>query len=439
MTHTYPHDLVPFIKAAWAKKTTKYEEKRPPLPPDSALVELLDLVYHTSLLREEGRKLSFRILLLQRESSKQEVQARRQNSRIAEFAEDRDLSIAELRRLAPAADSIRTMICVDYNNKSGWRVWGLLDTGLNWWQFTRHEASSGSPPPVNLAVGSPGPGEITISSGGRVLLSLRSGSTYQPHGSPLHSGPISDHLEPSRKKLYNQVIRQLKVKKYDSEGHDNDYPKNFHDMCLSRILTAIRELSHGGTLIVVPDTLSTNDSRLTDRITIKHPCNYDYIWGLMIRHLELHRKYYDMYFPLWDSEKSIDPKDFQTISMLDRERDEADEFLSDSIHFLASLSSVDGALVMTDRFRTLGFGAEVIAQSPTLREVYLAENATATKTRPISIESYGTRHRSAFRFCSSYEDSIAFIVSSDGGIKATKRIGSTVVMWPEVQPGIFGF
>src|SRR5207245_2108609 len=101
---------------------------------------------------------------------------------------------------------------------------------------------------------------------------------------------------------------------------------------------------------------------------------------------------------------------------------ENDQALRDCFQFIASLSKVDGALVITDRFRVLGFGAEIIAQSPTLKEISLAANPEATETTNISIESYGTRHRSAFRFCSSYEDSLAFIVSTDGGIKATKRI-----------------
>ena len=124
--------------------------------------------------------------------------------------------------------------------------------------------------------------------------------------------------------------------------------------------------------------------------------------------------------------------------MIDSQREVNDEALRDCFRFIASLSAVDGALVVTDRFRVLGFGAEVVAQSQTLKEISLAITPDATETKCVSIEAYGTRHRSAFRFCSSYENSIAFIVSSDGGIKATKRIGSNVVLWPEVQAGHLG-
>jgi len=431
MTSLYPPDLVPLVQSAWSTRNSFPGEKRPPLPAVEPLTELLALAYHTSLLREEGRKLQFRIIYLPRGSAKKVTEARRKNSRLAVFTEDRPLNVAELRRLAPAADSTRTMICADHDSENGWRVWGLLDTGANWWQFTRHEAQSGTPPPQDLAVGSPGPGEIMVSSGGRVLLALRNGSVFLPQGSALDTGPVNIHLEPARRQLYRDSIRRLKTKKWDEEGYDNDYPKRFHDMCLSRILSSIREIAHGGTLLIVPNQLSASDPRLADRVNIKHPCDYDYLWELMLQHLELHSKYYALHFPIWDSEAPIDPEKYKQVSILRSKKIENDEALKDAVRFIASLSAVDGALVITDRFRVLGFGAEVIAQSPTLREIQMAVNPEATLKNSISIEAYGTRHRSAFRFCSTYEDSIAFIVSSDGGVKATKRIGSEVV-GPEI-------
>lgn len=438
MESIYPPQLATLVEKAWAGKPRWPGEKRPPLPNSEALVELLGLAYHTSLLREEGRKLLFRIIFLPRGSSKKITESKRKNSRLAVFVESRALSVAELRRLAPAADSTRTMICVDHDSQQGWLVWGLLDTGANWWQFTRHEASRGTPPPQDLTIGSPGPGELVVSTGGMVLIALRNGAPLLPRGSALDAGPVSAHLEPTRRQLYRDSIRRLKAKKWDEEGHDNDYPKRFYDMCLSRVLSAIRELGHGGTLFVVPNQLAATDSRLTDRVNIKHPCDYDYLWDLMIQHLELHKKYYALHFPIWHAKSRVDPERYREISTTDLRREENDEALKDAVRFIASLSAVDGALVITDRFKVLGFGAEVIAQSPTLREVQLSADPEATSTRPLSIESYGTRHRSAFRFCSSYEDAIAFIVSSDGGVKATKRIGSQVLLWPEVQASFWG-
>ena len=122
--------------------------------------------------------------------------------------------------------------------------------------------------------------------------------------------------------------------------------------------------------------------------------------------------------------------------MLDSEGIDLDEALSDVSQAIASLTSVDGAVLMTDRFSVLGFGTEVVASSPSLTQVH--SMTLSEKLTPVPVESFGTRHRSAFRFCSSLEDAVAFIVSHDGGVKAVKRVGKNVVLWPDINAGGMG-
>jgi DNA integrity scanning protein DisA with diadenylate cyclase activity len=121
--------------------------------------------------------------------------------------------------------------------------------------------------------------------------------------------------------------------------------------------------------------------------------------------------------------------------LLDEEK-EIDEALSDVGQAVASLTSVDGAVIMNERFDVLGFGAEVIALSPSLSHVKVMRGSEVPTSIPV--ESFGTRHRSAFRFCSSLEESIAFVLSQDGGVKAVKRHGKDVFMWPNINAGGMG-
>ncbi len=100
------------------------------------------------------------------------------------------------------------------------------------------------------------------------------------------------------------------------------------------------------------------------------------------------------------------------------------------------MTAVDGAVVMDYRFNVMGFGAEVIASSPSLTEISVNSGKKALGQSPI--EAFGTHHRSAFRFCSSFEDSIAFVVSQDGGVKAVKRVDKDVVLWPDINTGSMG-
>lgn len=67
--------------------------------------------------------------------------------------------------------------------------------------------------------------------------------------------------------------------------------------------------------------------------------------------------------------------------------------------------------------------------------VRIADDPNAKTYSEKPIDSYGTRHRSALRLCSSFENSICIVVSQDGSIRAIKRIGPDVYMWNDVSLG----
>ena len=263
---------------------------------------------------------------------------------------------------------------------------------------------------------------------------LKNGTLSHPSNNPIWSGPISNFLEPSRQCLYDQTIEELKTDKWDDEGHDDNFPHRFYNFFLQRLLYNIRYLGHGGTIIVVPEEIGFDDPRLTDRILSKYATNYDYAWDSLVRSLVNHRRYYDLYFPLSSGKKELTLEAFKEFRQLTDEEDNVDNEIQDIAKSIASLTSVDGALVITTQFKVLGFGGEIIATSPTLTFVTTASD----QRQKVPIESFGTRHRSAFRFCSSFEDSVAFIVSSDGGVKAAKRHGPKLLFWPDINEGAMG-
>jgi hypothetical protein len=197
-------------------------------------------------------------------------------------------------------------------------------------------------------------------------------------------------------------------------------------------------MHHGGTVIIVPDEFSSSDLRLKDRVAMKYVSNFDKAWSLLKKDLVLHRKYYDKHFALWESKVPISVKDFQNDSIADSNRDDVKDGIHDIVKFVASLSGVDGAIIMTDKFRLLGFGGEVVAGSSNLQNISVASDVKAKVLVDIPIESFGTRHRSAFRFCSSYENSMAIVISQDGGVKAVKRCGQKLILWPDINEGHFG-
>ena len=250
-------------------------------------------------------------------------------------------------------------------------------------------------------------------------VSLKNGVIVEPKHNPIGHGEIHSSFNTAQKSLYLAAIRKLKTKKFDEADHDNDYPSRFYNYFLERILFCIREKGHGGTVLFIPRSIKKNDTRLTDRAKIKYPCKYDYIWALLKASLVNHKRYFELFFSLWDGKIRITKKKFIECNLLHDEMMEIEEELSDAAQAIASLTAVDGAVILNDKFEVIGFGAEVTAASQSLKEVVVMEDGKKAK---INIESFGTRHRSAFRFCSSFEDAVAFVVSQDGGVKAVKRV-----------------
>jgi hypothetical protein len=431
----YANDIIEPLRAHLAKLKDKYI-KALKLPSDRVMSTLFEVAYHASFLTEEGRKLHFRIIFgSEEELSSKDRYRGRLTPRPIVFDAPRDFSVSEILRLAPALDMTQVLICVSQTNRSETNpklgIWGLLNSGSSWWHFMHHESSHGMPPPNYLTVSCSEPGHISISAQGRIFMTLRNGILSEPSWGALYDGPLGKFFDPARRRFHKEVLKGLGTDKYDPEGHDEDYPQRVYTFFIERLLFHIREKAHGGTVFFVPDYLTHKDTRLLDRVDIKYPINYDEVWNLLKDDVIVNRKYYDLFFPLSDGKDLIKER-LNEMSLLDSQRDEIEEATGDCVRFVAGLSGVDGAVIITDRFRVLGFGGEVLVHSPNLTEVMLP----GSKKKLIA--DYGTRHRSAFRFCSSFEEGVGFIVSTDGGVKATMRTGAEVALWPDINVGVFG-
>ncbi|MEX2141982.1 MAG: hypothetical protein WD894_22135 [Pirellulales bacterium] len=67
--------------------------------------------------------------------------------------------------------------------------------------------------------------------------------------------------------------------------------------------------------------------------------------------------------------------------------------------------------------------------------IYQATNEEGTAATGAPFTSYGTRHRSAFRFVEGMDLAVAFIRSQDGGIKAVTLVENRVVIWSYFEVG----
>lgn len=99
---------------------------------------------------------------------------------------------------------------------------------------------------------------------------------------------------------------------------------------------------------------------------------------------------------------------------------------------LVDLMAVDGALVLTKQLAIVGFGMEVYAPQLTLTGVYRAHNADGSELRAEAPDAGGTRHRAAYRLCLTQPDSLAIVVSQDGGVRFVHNQAGQIVFWEQL-------
>ena len=87
---------------------------------------------------------------------------------------------------------------------------------------------------------------------GTSFVTLRNGQILRPTADALWTGPLSGFLDGARQRFYGAVVKALGVKKWDTEGRDDGYPKRFYTFFLERVLFYTRQRGHGGTILVLP-------------------------------------------------------------------------------------------------------------------------------------------------------------------------------------------
>ncbi len=91
--------------------------------------------------------------------------------------------------------------------------------------------------------------------------------------------------------------------------------------------------------------------------------------------------------------------------------------LSSTVAAVAGLTAVDGAVVLTDRYELLGFGAKIVRRKgrPQVEQVRLTEPIEGSQPALVSPEQLGgTRHLSAAQFIQDQRDAVALVASQDG-------------------------
>ena len=420
----YPADLSRFVCGAWD------EERGGPLPDEGVVETLISACYQASLLREEERAITFRVILCDPERLPPNEGPPSGIHRL-EFPELREFDIHEMRRLSPAADYYRSLIGVCYDEREGLRIWGLVHSGPRW--LREGQGGRDAPPslPRALVLRVHGPGRIAADMGQETICKLDEGRISDVSMDVFSSRWLPNTFAPVRQELaeiHDGLRDQARKKGQVWARLDNDITRVIGQHTIKRITSAVRDSHHGGTVLIVPPDLA--DDILDGRyVSLK----YRFVDA------EPRRRFrtliVDVMSELAHSHAGTparDPvgwEDYEASS--DASLSLLDEAIFEVAHLIAGLTEVDGAVVMTQRFEMLGFGGEISGDLPAAETVERAIDVEADETMEEPTDGVGTRHRSAYRLCKALGSVIAVVISQDGNVRFIKRKDGAVTYWDQ--------
>jgi hypothetical protein len=426
----YPRDLYRILERIWDDKPLFRAWPNVKLPAKAVFDEIIDVCYHASMLTEEGRPTVFRIVFLNSQSPASPSDSHLPSVTRYLLKTPVPFTHGELRHLAPVADPRRVLIAVQESN-GRLQIYGLVDIGMALWEMGRHERIMGYSSPDTLIVMSSRPGELSISRGDRPVLRMRDGKIVTAAQSVLLKGPIAEFFDAAAEVFIHNACERSGI---DQDPAEDDGLSLAHQSFIESVLLYTAELKHGGTLLFVPDEITHEDPRLLSRLSIKYVLSSTRPQSALVSAMAARLERNALAEKL-SNRRTVSAQKLEHLDALTADQERCEDAARDAARFIASLTAVDGAVVLTETLRIIGFGAEVTASFSGGDKVHAALTAEATETTEVRFADYGTRHRSAFRFVASMEPSVGFIMSQDGGVKAVKQVGSKLVMWPYFQIG----
>lgn len=407
--YCFSDDLAEVIQAQW-ESLVQFDPNRPDLPPPAALQTLLRACYIASLEAEESRPVVFNVSCLP--SGRR---PRRQHSRekvdFVRFESTRGFTPHELRRLSAATNTSYSTIWASFSSTStdgALSILGLINLGRSWSAARRAEIYSYSPPIRALNLSVLGPGRIDAYQGQYLVARLASGKIIEPELSLfsfydldrfLHSGIAS--CRP--KVLFPDLCRP----QHEPPGSFFSFEHAAYINVLQSLVLEIQRKRHGGTLVVAQDTSSAMEGlNIKYRLGVSCSLLSDSFGEFMatrnrmidIVHASEER----------DDRVASDAARWATQQALTR--------LSESVSFVADLANVDGALIITQSLKVLGFGAEILTENVPQMPVYRATGPFEDGATEVRVEDFGMRHRSAIKLCARSSGVVVFVVSQDGEI-----------------------
>jgi hypothetical protein len=430
--HKYHLDLANFTRQCWGADAPESGPgvSDPTVLPDYPHFEdLLSICYQASMLREEDHPVRVRLILATPEHfSARDFPPMGLHRQI--FTHPRPCNEFELRKLSPAASFSRTLIGVELNDQNEWQIWGLVHSGDRWLQS--YQGGRKVPPqiPAVPVIHLAGPGRLAVLCGQNTVADLVGGRIITPDLNIFEAQWLQDFFLPARMELMSLVHASSTGPQSYSRLIDPNLMRTIGRHVTMRIISTMRNMHRGGTFLYLPDDRSDEFIAQNPLITIKYQFHKK---GLRSRLMDLMNQTLQSLITDYGQEIKegilLSWQDYITINSNSLAL--LDEAIFEVAHQLADFAGVDGAVVLTNKSRALGFGAMIKGDFDQVSSVARAISVEGDKRLPEPTESLGTRHRSVFYLCQQIPDALGFVISQDGSVRVVKWMDGMVTYWEQ--------
>ena len=428
--HLYPSDLVELIIQRWkevsATAASRHSEEDH-LPDPSALEQLISTCYQASMMREEDRPVTLRLILAEPETFPPEQGPPKGFLRLL-FSSPRSFNEYELRRLSPAVDFERSLIGITRHPEKGFLIWGIVNSGIRWLQEERGGNKKTNQLPDTLVVHVTGPGMLNICRGIKNIATLCSGRLLDTSANAFQSRWMINLFVEERNLLIKMHEEFRASVLYPVAKIQDDFISRLQFQVLKRIISVTRMSRHGGTFILFPGLQPPELAPENPYIRVKYRFLRDEAihrqQDLLIRTMRLAATALG---DINNPDKVISWKNYVDLRHESAVYD-LEEALYEHAQFVASLAAVDGAVVTSSQ-GTIGFGGMIVGSLDKLTEIAIANDVEGKMVTLVKIEGYGSRHRSVYHLCNSLHNVMAIVVSQDGNVQLAKWRNGIVTCW----------
>ena len=345
--HVYPTELVDLIAQRWhgpsASGATEAEQAVDNLPGTTAMEQLISTCYQVSMMREEDRSVTLRLILAEPGLFPPDQGPPKGFLRIL-FSTPRSFNEYELRRLSPAVDFERSLIGIAPHPDKGFEIWGLVNSGIRWLQEERGGNKKTNQLPDALVVHVTGPGMLTICRGLKIIATLNSGRLLDSTANAFQSIWMNKLFAEERELMLKMHEDFRASVLYPVARIQDEFIERLQFQLLKRVISVTRMSRHGGTFIIFPGAEPPELSVDNPHIQLKYRFLRDEAirrqQNLMIRTIRLATTALG---DINDPDKIVTWKDYVELRHESAVYD-LEEALYEQAQFIATLASVDGAV-----------------------------------------------------------------------------------------------